>query len=86
MMERFITLGWEILEYKFAYYHPDKVHASWKAKVVVPDAVYDAKEGEYRILAQKLGEPPTAADSVDFPFDRPAGRLVQSKLSTKAPK
>jgi hypothetical protein len=87
VMERFIQLGWEILEHKFTYYHPEKVHPSWKgSSVFVNDAIYDAKEGEYRALAKKLGDPPAAADPVDSPSARPAGRLVESKLTKKAPK
>lgn len=82
--ETFIQLGWEILEHKFAYYHPDKLHPSWKASIVVPDEVYDAKEADYRDIAKALSLPPTAADAVDFPIDKPCGRLVMSKLTKRA--
>lgn len=85
--DRFIQLGWQLLEHKFTYYHPERVHPSWKGSTMfVGDAIYDAKEAEYRELAKHLGEPSTAADSVDFPSDRSAGRLVESKLTKKAPK
>jgi hypothetical protein len=84
--QRFVDLSWRILERKFAYYHPEQVHKSWKMDVTVPDALYDAEEGEYRHLAAKLGRPASAADAVGFPMDRPSGKLVMKKLTTPKPK
>lgn len=79
---QFVRLSWQILEYKFAYYHPKKLHPSWN-HLVIPDSSYDKKERLYYRLAKKLGRKPTAALAVGFPRDTPSGELVENKLSSK---
>jgi hypothetical protein len=74
-------MAWKILEYKFAYYQYAWLHPSWKDEMVVPDAVYDKLENEYRELCEQQGVDPTAADMVDFDIERASCRLVARRLS-----
>lgn len=79
-MEQLVTLSWIILELKFAYYHPAKLHSSW-ADLVVPDSVYDAIEDQYKKLCSVHGATPTASDMVGFDFRRPSCVMVAGRLS-----
>jgi hypothetical protein len=79
--ERFVQLGWQILEMKMAYYLPHMVHSDWVKEYTVSDQTYDTLESEYRSLAHKLNLPPSACEHVGFPSDAPCGKLVASKLS-----
>lgn len=70
--ERFVQLGWQLLEHKAHYYifcNPQ-----------IEDYAYDMLEREYDELAKELGEEPTASDMVDFDTSRPACRAVLRKL------
>lgn len=70
--QRFIKLGWELLEHKCRYYVMNKP--------TISDYNYDMIEKEYDALAAELGEEPTASDMVDFDTNRMACRLVMDKL------
>lgn len=77
--QRFIFLGWKLMEAKFRYYKQDAPE--------LEDHVYDAMEREYDTLAKKLGVAPTAVDMVGFDQTRPSGALVADKiLGRMAPK
>lgn len=70
--QRFIELGWKILECKYAYYI--------LSRPLMEDRDYDIMEKEYEELGKKLGEEPTASDMVDFKIDRPCARIVMAKV------
>jgi hypothetical protein len=74
-------MSWKILEYKFAYYQCARLHPSWKDETVVPDAVYDDLEDQYRLLCKEKNVEPSAADMVGFNFEKASCRLVALKLS-----
>lgn len=71
--ERFVELGWKILECKAEYYGCVDLPT-------MTDEEYDKIEDEYRGLAKKLNMSPTAADMVGFDLYRPSCRLVMNKL------
>lgn len=77
--ERFIQLGYRLLESKFTYYHPALVHKDWK-HLSITDAEYDALENEYKALAEELGKNAYTCNLVDFP-DTPSARMVAIRLS-----
>jgi NAD-dependent DNA ligase len=70
--QRFVRLGWWIIEQKCRYYH--------LKRAVVSDEEYDAREMEYKALADKLGKDPTASRMVGFDITRASCRLVLQKL------
>lgn len=70
---RFIKLGWLILEAKYRYYIRDAP--------LLEDHEYDTMEREYDELAKKLGLPPSATDMVGFDTKRPSCILVAEKVS-----
>jgi hypothetical protein len=74
-------MAWKILEYKFAYYQYARLHPSWKDEMVISDVAYDALEAHYRIKCEEEDVEPSAADMVDFNFDKASCRLVALKLS-----
>lgn len=79
--QRFIELGWKLMEWKLMYYRPDLVHRDWHVQLSVNDQIYDKNENEYRELAKTLGREPTAVDMVDFDTTRPSSRLILDKFS-----
>lgn len=70
--EKFIKLGWEILEHKFRYYV--------LSEPIIRDYDYDLLEKQYDSLADSLGLPKSATDMVDFKEDRWACKLVKDKV------
>lgn len=70
--QRFIKLGWELLEHKFRYYI--------LAEPIIQDYDYDILEKEYDSLAEELNLPKSASDMVDFNQDRWACKLVKDKV------
>jgi hypothetical protein len=70
--QRFIKLGWQLIEHKFRYYI--------LAKPTIPDAEFDSLEAKYRSLAEQLGEEPSASDMVDFDWNRPSCMNVALKV------
>lgn len=72
--QRFLELGWQILEHKCRYYI--------LLNQVVSDFEYDQLEREYDSLADKLGLPKSASDMVDFDLNRPSCKRVHEKLTT----
>ncbi len=76
--ERFIQLGWIILEHKARYYH---LNTS-----TISDFEYDTIEKEYDALAQMLGLPPTASDMVGFDANRPSCQRALHKVLMPPPK
>jgi len=78
--QRYISLGWQILELKYVYYYAGVLHPDWEHLRLVSDQDYDKLEAEYRELAKKQGLRPTT-DVVGFPDNKPSGRLVMQKLS-----
>ena len=75
--ERFIELGWLLLEHKCRYYVT--------IRDIIPDAEYDKLEDEYKALAKKLGRASTACDMVGFDLSRPSCMLVLHKLTGEKP-
>ncbi len=71
-LERFIKMGWEILEHKCRYYI--------MCTSIIEDHVYDKLEKEYEALAAELGLEPSASNMIDFDTKRPSSRLVMDKL------
>lgn len=73
--QRFINLGWYLLEAKFVYYDsPPGVKG-------ISDIAYDKLEDEYKALAEKLGKNPSAC-MVGFSTERPSCRIVAEKVTT----
>lgn len=71
--ERFIQLGWEILEHKCRYYVLNNA--------IIEDYQYDMLEKEYDALADKLGKEKSASDMVGFNENRPSCREVLKKMT-----
>jgi hypothetical protein len=89
-----VALGWRLIEWKLAYYLPEKVHASWGSDFTVTDEEYDRAEVRYLELSRLLGLPNTIVhkgypgfedvDSSDAMMEvdvkRPSVQLVLTKL------
>lgn len=75
--ERFIQLGWEILEHKWKYY----IGVAYGVKPI-PDATYDALEAQYIELCISLGQT-EYSNAVGFPHDRASARMVDTKMRMK---
>jgi hypothetical protein len=78
--KRYIELRWKLLEYKAAYYLPEKVHPSRLKDLQIPDVTYDALELEMIALGKRLGL--DSSRILDFPRNSPSGQLVLAKLET----
>ncbi len=76
--QRFIDLGWKLLEHKYRYYI--------LSKPIISDYDYDMLEKEYEQLAIQLNEPPTVTDMVDFDTSRHSCKSVMYKLQPKKKK
>ena len=72
MRERWIWLGWKILEHKYRYYLLDAP--------IISDYEYDQLDLEYRRLAEDLGEEPTASDMVGFDPSRWSSQEAMRKV------
>jgi hypothetical protein len=48
------VLSWQLIEWKVAYYLPDRVHPSRRKDYTVSDEHYDACEQRYLTLCRKL--------------------------------
>lgn len=93
-----VTLSWKLIEWKVAYYLPEKVHASRIDDYTIDDDVYDQHERHYLTLCRQLGKPNTIVHKGHPGFDdvsmrdammevdvsRPSVQLVLKKLG--APK
>lgn len=75
--ERYIQLGWEILEHKWRYY----VGTAYGVEPI-PDRMYDIIEAEYVSLCVQLGHN-EYSNAVGFPHSRASARLVDSKMRAK---
>ena len=73
--QRFIDLSWLLLEHKWRYY----VGVTYGVEPV-SDAEYDELEGEYIILAGKLGLQEYTNRAVGFPSSRASAKLVDIKM------
>jgi NAD-dependent DNA ligase len=73
--ERFIELGWQILEHKYRYYILQKP--------IIQDYDYDLLEKEYDSLADQLDRPKSATDMVGFNEDRPDCQRVAEKIQSR---
>lgn len=73
--ERFLKLGWELLEHKCRYYI--------LIQPIINDYAYDLLEKEYDSLALKLGRPQYVSDMVEFDMNRPSCQLVYKNLTWK---
>ena len=73
--ERYVQLGWEILEHKWRYY----IGVRYNVKPI-PDEEYDKIEAEYINLAHQLGQEEYSNNAVGFPIDRASGKLVDQKM------
>jgi len=71
--QRYINLGWFILQSKYCYY----LEVKFKH---LNDTEYDKIEDEYKQLAKDLGLPISACDMVGFDLNRASCRLVKDKL------
>jgi NAD-dependent DNA ligase len=76
--QRFIDLGWLILEHKWRYYIGVRYGVS-----PVSDAEYDKLEDEYVQLADELIENAYSSTMVGFDINRPSCQLVDSKMKTQ---
>lgn len=54
--QAFIKLGWQIIEWKVAYYLPDRVHPSRRKDYEIDDDTYDAHERRYLTLCRQLDQ------------------------------
>jgi hypothetical protein len=81
--QQIILLGWQILEYKLAYYRPELVEESLLKHIKVTDETYDAAENRYEYLCATEGIEPTASNMVGFDENRASCRLVLSKYISK---
>ncbi len=79
--EKYISLGWRIIECKLMYYRADLVDKSWHQHLTVTDQQYDAIEDAYRKLCKLLNKELYAINMVGFDDARPSARLVLSKYS-----
>jgi len=68
--KRFVELSWKILEYKFMYYHPDRVDPKFHEALTISDFEYDKLESEYKSLCQELNKKSTATDMIGFPVSK----------------
>jgi len=69
---RFIKLGWELLEHKYRYYILNGQ--------TISDYEFDQMEAEYRKLAEELGLPPSASDMVGFDSGRFSCQLAMHRV------
>ena len=90
------NLGWRIIEWKVAYYLPDRVHPSRRQDLEVSDDFYDEAEKRYLTLCRELGsrnsvvhkdwpgfeDVGTEHAMMEVDEDRPSVQLVISKLRT----
>lgn len=51
----YIRLSWKLIEWKIAYYMPEKVHRSRIKELTIEDDYYDHKERRYLTLCRRLG-------------------------------
>lgn len=72
MKQRYVELGWKILEAKYRYYVLDKPR--------LQDFEYDMMEKEYDKLADELGLPKSASDMIGFDETRPSCIEVIAKI------
>lgn len=70
--EKFILLGWTLLEHKCHYYI--------FSNPTISDYEYDLLEKEYESLADFLGLEPSASNMVDFDMKRPSCKKVYEKI------
>jgi hypothetical protein len=92
-----VCLGWKLIEYKVAYYLPDRVHYTRRGDYTIPDEQYDELEREYLTLCRKLGvrnsvvhkghpgfeDIGTEHAMMEVDEDRSSVQLVLSKLGSR---
>lgn len=100
MEKEYILLSWQLIEWKIAYYLPEKVHKSRIEELTIEDDYYDHKERRYLTLCRRLGLPNTIVHKryrgyrdvgtkhamIEVDLKRPSVQLVLSKLSTRKKK
>ncbi len=96
----FNALSWRLIEWKVAYYLPERVHVSWGEAFTVSDEEYDRAEVRYLTLCRKLQRPNTVVHKEWPGFEdislehamtevdetRPSVQLVITKLSNRRPR
>lgn len=95
--EEHTRLSWQLIEWKIAYYMPEKVHTTRIDEFTIDDDYYDHKERRYLTLCRRLGYRNTIVHKrypgyrdvgtkyamVEVDRTRPSVRLVLSKLATQ---
>ena len=90
------ALSWRLIEWKVAYYKPEKVHKTRRKDYEVSDDEYDAAEVRYLTLCRKLKQPNTivhkgwpgfedldaAQAMMEVDETRPSVQLVMAKLGS----
>lgn len=94
--EEHVRLSWKLIEWKIAYYMPEKVHSSRIDDLTVDDDYYDHKERRYLTLCRRLDLANTIVHKrhpgyrdvgtkhamIEVDKDRPSVKLALWKLST----
>lgn len=94
LQNEYTKLSWTIIEHKLIYYHPEKVHESWRMFYAISDAEFDAMQQRYLHLCERLGHANTVCHNVteeqamflgsgmmEIDLSRPCVKLVLHKLS-----
>lgn len=95
--KRYVQIGWQIIEYKVAYYMPERVAETKRERYTISDALYDELEIEYLTLCKKLGKPNTLVHKtypgfedvdhskamMEIDIERPSVQLVLEKLGSE---
>jgi len=93
--EEHCLLTWRIIEWKIAYYMPEKVHPTWGRHFEVDDDTYDAYEQRYLELCRLLKRPNTLVHKgwagfadvdhsqamMEVDLERPSVQLVLRRMS-----
>jgi hypothetical protein len=93
------ALSWKLIEWKVAYYRPEKVHPSRRKDYEVSDADYDKASHRYMVLCRELKRPNTIVHDTGVEFEdvpdlsmmeidenRPSVQRVLRKLGSPKPK
>jgi hypothetical protein len=83
--QRYIDLGWKIIEWKLMYYQPERVHESRRAALTIPDEEYDEAEREYLKLCLKLKLPNTVVHKTYPGFEKVDHSLAMMEIDLRRP-
>lgn len=78
-------LGWRLIEWKVAYYKPEKVHRTRKADYEIDDHTYDAHEQRYLTLCRELGVPNTVVHKAYPGFEDVSLEHAMMEVDVKRP-